>query len=409
MADEEKKVKKNRLTRRDFIKYTSASAGIAAASLALTGSVSSGSHASNFLRTDQYLHGHPENVSAPRQVEGGITPMEFLEDYYKPPLVAGKRVFELTAASQTVAVANGVQFPSWVFTAPSRPPPFNMPTVPGPTLRVEEGDTVLIKFHNGDRHPHTIHLHGIHRGDADGVFEIINTGKDYEYEFTADPFGLFLYHCHVMPVKKHIEKGLYGAFIVDPVTDPLTGQPVTRPPYPDPVTGNPVPAREMVMVMNGFDVDFDGENDFYTVNGIANYYLDNPISIRVGELVRIYLVNMTEFDPVNSFHLHGNMFRLYRTGTRFDPTAVLDPPADPLLPLDDLDTRVRKWLHKDRFAEVADTVFLGQGERAILEFIPKTVHALRGRTNPTQNPRFLFHAHQSEFVELGWTGLFEVI
>ena len=304
--------------------------------------------------------------------------MDFLTDFYTVPKdpVTDERVFELEASPRTITVARDVQFPAWTFSGPQP----RGPMVPGPTLRCSEGDKVLLKFHNGDQHPHTIHLHGIHPADADGVFEIRNPGQTYEYKLDAEPFGLFPYHCHVMPVKKHISKGLYGAFIVDPV-DPVTGQ-VTR----------PVADREMVMVMNGFDVDFDDENEFYTVNGIANYFFDNPISIGVGELVRIYLVNMTEFDPVNSFHLHGNVFRLYRTGTRFDPAATFDRNLS--RPLDD---RVKEWLYKDAFAEVTDVVFLGQGERAILEFIPK------------HPGRFLFHAHQSEFVELGWTGLFNVV
>ena len=57
-------------------------------------------------------------------------------------------------------------------------------------------------------------------------------------------------------------------------------------------------------------------------------------------------------------------------------------------------------VHKDPFAEVTDTVFLGQGERAIIEFIPRPMH---------RGGKFLFHAHQSEFIELGWTGIFEVV
>lgn len=380
---EREKIKKRQsgISRRGFLKYASASAGIVAATLALSKSVSSTLPSTAPSVREQFLHGHPHGVSAPSQVEGGMTPMQFLEDYYKPPKdpVTGERVFDLTAAPQAVTVANGVQFPAWVVTAP----PPRGPTVPGPTLRVDEGDNVRIIFHNGDEHPHTIHLHGIHPADADGVFEIVNVGQDYEYAFKAEPFGLFPYHCHVMPVKKHIAKGLYGALIVDPVSPPA-GAVGIRPPAD----------REFVMVMNGFDADFDDENEFYTVNGIANYYLDYPIRIGVGELVRIYLVNMTEFDAVNSFHLHGNMFRLYRTGTRFD--------ADPSkawtqITGTTLDERVRKWLYVDDFAEVTDTVFLGQGERAILEFVPK------------HPGRFLFHAHQSEFVELGWTGLFEVV
>ena len=374
MTDKQRaKEKQAGITRRDFLKYASASAGVTAATFALSKSVSGTLPATRPSVKEQFLHGHPHGVSAESQVQGGITPKDFLVNYYRPPRdpVTGARVFDLTAAPQSITIANGVQFPAWAFTAPS-----GGPTVPGPTLRVDEGDNVLIKFHNADKHPHTIHLHGIHPADADGVFEVLNAGEDYEYRFKAEPFGLFPYHCHVTPVKKHIEKGLYGALIVDPV-DPPVGALGVR----------PAADREFVMVMNGFDVDFDGENEFYTVNGIANYYLDNPIEIGVGQLIRIYLVNMTEFDPVNSFHLHGNMFRLYRTGTRFDP----DPNVTSVPPTDS------RWLYADRFAEVTDTVFLGQGERAILEFVPRH----RGR--------FLFHAHQSEFLELGWTGRFNVV
>ncbi|HLE65163.1 MAG TPA: multicopper oxidase domain-containing protein, partial [Candidatus Bathyarchaeia archaeon] len=275
MTDKQRaKEKQAGITRRDFLKYASASAGVTAATFALSKSVSGTLPATRPSVKEQFLHGHPHGVSAESQVQGGITPKDFLVNYYSPPRdpVTGARVFDLTAAPQSITIANGVQFPAWAFTAPS-----GGPTVPGPTLRVDEGDNVLIKFHNADKHPHTIHLHGIHPADADGVFEVLNAGEDYEYRFKAEPFGLFPYHCHVTPVKKHIEKGLYGALIVDPV-DPPVGALGVR----------PAADREFVMVMNGFDVDFDGENEFYTVNGIANYYLDNPIEIGVGQLIRIY-------------------------------------------------------------------------------------------------------------------------
>ena len=77
--------------------------------------------------------------------------------------------------------------------------------------------------------------------------------------------------------------------------------------------------KEMVMVMNGIDVDFDDANDFYAVNGIPFYYQNHPIQIKVGETVRIYLVNILEFDLVNSFHLHANFFHYYPT--------ILQPPT----------------------------------------------------------------------------------
>ena len=155
-----------------------------------------------------------------------------------------------------------------------------------------------------------------------------------------------LYHCHATPLKKHIHKGLYGAFIIDP-----------KKPRP--------PAQELVMVMNGYDTDADGENNFYTVNGRSFYYAKYPIKVKKGELVRIYLANLTEFDLINSLHLHGEFFRYYPTGST------------------------------DHF-EYTDTVMLCQGERGILEI---EFH---------NTGRFMFHAHQSEFAELGWMGFFDV-
>ncbi|MGH3132247.1 MAG: multicopper oxidase domain-containing protein, partial [Gaiellaceae bacterium] len=180
-----------------------------------------------------------------------------------------------------------------------------------------------------------------------GFFEVVKSGEEFTYEFPAKPAGLHLYHCHTTPLKKHIHKGLYGAFIVDP-----------REPRP--------PAQELVMVMNGFDTDADGENNFYTVNGRSFYYARYPIRVRRSETVRIYLANLTEFDPVNSFHLHGDFFRHQPTGT-----------GD-------------HW-------EYTDTVMQCQGQRGVLEIdFANTGH-------------FMFHAHQSEFAELGWMGFFEVV
>ena len=201
-------------------------------------------------------------------------------------------------------------------------------------------------FYNGSK-SHTIHTHGIHEAEMDGVFESIGPGGRFTYEFTAEPFGVFPYHCHMQPLEEHIVHGLYGVYIVDPKT-----------PRP--------PADEMVMVMNGYDTDFDTENNFYTVNGIPYYYMHHPIQIGMNQLVRIYLVNMLEFDPINNFHLHANLYQLYRSGTSLTPD------------------------------EYTDMVTMSQGERGILEFKYKF---------PGQ---YMFHAHKTEFAEKGWMGSFLV-
>ena len=81
----------------------------------------------------------------------------------------------------------------------------------------------------------------------------------------------------------------------------------------------------MVMVQHGYNTTFDGEgNQLYAVNGIPFHYLNEPIRVQRDELVRIYLVNMLEYDPINSFHIHGNFFDYFPTGTRLEPTEFTD-------------------------------------------------------------------------------------
>jgi len=247
------------------------------------------------------------------------------------------REYEFYAVDREIEIAPGLFYPAWTYNG----------EVPGPTIRATEGDRLRINFLNQGSHPHTIHFHGWHPPEMDGALEThqVLPGERFTYEFDAEPFGLHLYHCHTVPLKRHIHKGLYGVFIVDP----KNGRP---------------PADELVMMMNAFDTNFDSENEVYAVNTIANYFVHEPIPVTVGRLVRIYLVNVTEFDVVNSLHLHGMFFDVFRTGTstvRHDHT---------------------------------DTVMLCQGERAILE----TTFRYPGQ--------FMFHAHQSEFAELGWMGMF---
>jgi FtsP/CotA-like multicopper oxidase with cupredoxin domain len=271
-----------------------------------------------------------------------IDPQAFLEhfDYGElSTLPDGRtlREYRLTALDREIEIAPGVTYAAWTYNG----------QVPGPTLRATEGDLLRVHFSNAGTHAHTIHFHGVHAARMDGVYEVVHPGESFTYEFTARPFGLHLYHCHTVPLKKHIAKGLYGAFIVDP--------PTPRP-----------PAREMVMVLNGFDTNFDGKNEIYAANTIPFAYHHRPIPMRRGELQRIYMVNMLEFDLLNSMHMHGNFFNVYRTGTRQAPD------------------------------DFTDTVMFCQGERHILEFSYDD-------TGP-----YMFHAHQSEFTELGWMGVFQV-
>ena len=263
---------------------------------------------------------------------------------------------------------DGQQFLAWTYNG----------SIPGPTLRMTEGDSVQVTvINNGSNSlPHSMHMHSIHTGEMDGVTGpggAIQPGQNFTYMFTAAPAGVYPYHCHVNPISDHINRGLFGAMIIDPKTE--------REKMP-----------EMVMVMNGYDMNYEQEgatelpdvnrtaplrfmadlndqerdNEIYTVNGFAFGYMKHPIQLDLGETYRIYLVNMLEFDLVNSFHVHGMMFRYIPSGTA------------------------------DSSSITTDIVTLGEGDRGILEM------------TATQPGHFMFHAHQDEFTQLGWMGMFVV-
>jgi len=271
----------------------------------------------------------------------GVNPFTFLRefDYGTVKRENGRtiREFYLEATSGIIDLNTVVSFRTWTYND----------RVPGPTLRAKSGDRVRVIFNNQAGRFHTVHFHGIHPASEDGV-RSVRHDEQVVYEFDAEPYGVHLYHCHVEPVTRHIGKGLYGMFIIDP-------------PEPRPQ------ADEMVLIMGAYDTNEDEENDFYAFNGIPNYYDDYPIPIQKGQLIRVYLLNMMEFTSTGTFHLHANMFKLYRTGSTLAPH------------------------------EVTDAVTMGPSERHILEF-------------SYQYPgKYMFHPHQDWIAEKGCMGYFQVV
>ena len=289
-------------------------------------------------------HGGQGAVGTVDHARNGFTPLELLTEFdYGEVSKDGSgntvREYKVVATQKEIEVAPGVFFPAWVYND----------RVPGPSLRATEGDRLRITFTNATPHPHTMHFHGIHRAGVDGVPGAgeVRTGETFVYDFIAEPFGTHHYHCHSLPLEQHIHRGLYGAFIVDP-------------------KGGRPDANEMVMVMNAFDTNFDKENEIYALNTIAFAYMNEPIQLERGRLQRAHVINMTEFDPLNSIHIHANFFNLFRTGTKLVPD------------------------------EFTDVISMGQAERHMIEF------------TYDQPGHFMFHAHQTEFIQLGWLSAFEV-
>jgi len=287
-------------------------------------------------------------VGAVDHERNGFDPMQMLVDWdygtvTTLPNGQTQREYQIDAGEIEIEIASGIFFPAWTYNA----------RVPGPTIRCRAGDQLRVNFANYGTHPHTIHFHGFHKAEMDGVPGVgrgeIAPGESFTYEFEAEPFGCHLYHCHATPLKRHIHKGMYGAFIIDPPED--------RP-----------PAREFMMMMNAFDTNFDGGNEIYAVNTVGHEFMRRPIPVKVGETIRVYLLNIVEFDLINSFHIHGNFFNYYDTGTTLEPTL-----------------------------RMVDTIMQAQGQRGILEFSFRWPG------------KFMFHAHVSEFAELGWMGFFNAV
>ena len=303
-------------------------------------------------------YGHGNNIAMGEVKTDDFDPYRYLTDFSwgdrVTPLPDGTslREYTLVAEDKAIEIVPGVNFAAWALNG----------QVPGPTIRAKEGDRLRIRFINNGTHPHTLHFHGFHSALMDGVPPALVSpgGSEFTYEFVARPYGVHLYHCHATPLKRHIHKGLYGAFIVDPKEG--WGREAEN---------------EFVFMMNAFDTNFDDENEVYAVNTKAFAYANRPIRITKGKLQRAFLVNITEFDPLNSLHLHANFFRYWENGHKYEREDEYDAPANA--------------------ARYTDNVALTQGERGLVEF---RYHELG---------RFMFHAHQSEFVELGWMGLFDVI
>jgi FtsP/CotA-like multicopper oxidase with cupredoxin domain len=341
--------------RRDFLRLglggmiTAAGTGIISGTVSRAqGASLRAGHAAAGLATGSRSHGRMMVMGSVDSGRNGFDPIQTLVDWdygRVGTLPNGRTVrdFNIIAVDKEIEIAPGLFFPAWTYNG----------RVPGPAIRCTEGDRIRVHFVNAGSHPHTIHFHGVHRFEMDGVPGagpgMIDVGESFTYEFDAYPFGCHVYHCHAIPLKRHIHKGLYGAFIVDP----KNGRP---------------PAREFVMMMNAFDTNFDGENEVYAVNSVAHEYMRRPIPIKVDERIRIYLINITEFDPVNSFHLHAEFFDYYDHGTTLEPTL-----------------------------RNVDTIMQCQAQRGILEFKFRWPG------------RYMFHAHQSEFAELGWMGNFNAV
>lgn len=210
----------------------------------------------------------------------------------------------LTAKEVDLPIDNkGTMYRTWTFGG----------QVPGPVVRVTEGDVVQFTLTNdkGNKNSHSVDFHAA-RVDVVKDFEPVKPGETKKFTFTATYPGTFFYHCGADPMIQHIARGMFGVIIVDP-KDP---------------SAMPKADREYVLVQSELYKNPDNQEDMMANRwtnvmfngGIFKYDpVHDPAATRMlqakpGERVRIHFVNagVNEF---SSFHpIAGIWDRVYQSG-----------------------------------------------------------------------------------------------
>jgi nitrite reductase (NO-forming) len=225
----------------------------------------------------------------------------------RPASKARVKEFRIPMTHRTIEIAPGVKYEGWTFGN----------TVPGPVIRVRQGDLVKVTLVNESPMPHSIDFHSA-RIPMDIAFRTIGPGEELEFEFEARDAGAFMVHCGTPPVLMHIMQGMYLPIIVDPKDGWGTDA-----------------DREFVLVQSEFYAQ-DGEDgvkvpdyaaaqakqaSHVVFNGRANQYQAAPLEVEEGDRVRFFVVNAGP-SLRSDFHVVGAVFdRVYPDG---NPKNVLN-------------------------------------------------------------------------------------
>jgi manganese oxidase len=183
------------------------------------------------------------------------------------------KVFQITCTEGPWEVQPGVALAAMLYNG----------RVPGPYIRVTEGDKVRLVVTNQMTQSTAIHCHGVHVPNSmDGVpfitQPIIKPGATFTYEFVAKPVGSHMYHSHHNAAEQ-VTRGLLGAFIIDPLDK----------------INEPRVDAEYIMVLNDAGVGF-------SING-KSFPATQPILAKKGDRIRIRYMN--EGLMIHPMHLHG--------------------------------------------------------------------------------------------------------
>ena len=235
----------------------------------------------------------------------GQAPVEIAKLTYAPevpPVIERSRearvIVNLETNEQVGRLADGVEYTFWTFGG----------SVPGPMIRVREGDTVEFNLsnHPSSKMPHNIDLHAVTGPGGGAASSLTVPGRSSKFEFKAINAGLYIYHCATAPVGMHIANGMYGLIYVQP-KDEL-----------------PKVDREYYVVQSEFYTsgkhgknglqDFDMQKaidehpEYVVFNGSMGSLLEEKaIKAKVGETVRLFVGNGGP-NLVSSFHVIGEIF-----------------------------------------------------------------------------------------------------
>ncbi|MCC7360914.1 MAG: multicopper oxidase domain-containing protein [Anaerolineales bacterium] len=198
-------------------------------------------------------------------------------NFWRPPmdytLDGAVKVFTLTCTEGPWEVTPGQSVPAMLYNG----------LVPGPEIRVTEGDQVRIVCVNQMTQSTSIHFHGVRAANSqDGVPYLtqdpIRPGETFTYEFTARNAGSHMYHSHHNAAEQ-VTKGLMGGFIIEPKDK----------------TTDPAYDAEYTMVLNDSGIGL-------TINGKGFPYTQ-PIVAKLGQTIRVRYMN--EGLLIHPMHLHG--------------------------------------------------------------------------------------------------------
>ena len=237
----------------------------------------------------------------------------------RPQATGLVREYELVAAPTRWEVIPGVSAEAYAYNY----------QVPGPTIRVTEGDTLRVILRNELNEPTSIHWHGLHVPNAmDGVppltQDAVGPGESFTYEFVVSHAGTFMYHSHV-DAAEQIDRGLYGPLIVDPQpgAEPETqfdqeftmmlsawNIPAAAGDVADDMEGmvgmdDAAAGEEQVEEPGNLSMQMD--YNYFTINGKA-FPTTLPWQVDEGDLVRVRLINISNL--AHPMHLHGQDFKV---------------------------------------------------------------------------------------------------